>query len=109
MLRDAAHILLLVMKIIGGTAITIFTIFGIVYFFSSPDRRKTLWAKFKSVTHQIGVFNSRVILSFFYWTVFAVYSIVANPFMDSMRIKKKGTWIARRTTDLTLEDSRRQF
>jgi hypothetical protein len=70
---------------------------------------KRLWRAWLVVGHKIGVFNSRVILTVFYWTIFAVYSIVANPFMDSMRIKTKGTWISRRTTDLTLEDSKRQF
>ncbi len=108
MLATLKTIVLAVMATIAVTAITCFALFGLVYLVSPAPRRKILWQKFKDVTHKIGLFNTWVILSVFYWTVLLVYALFLIPFMDPMRIKKPYGWIQRSTRDLTLEDASRQ-
>lgn len=70
--------------------------------------RKRLWKAWLIVSHKIGVFNSRVILTLFYFLIIMPYSILMMPFVDFMRIKSKQTWIKRQTYDLTIDDAKRQ-
>lgn len=94
---------------IAGTVLSILILFGLVYLVSPPDRRKVLWAGYLRVTHKIGVFNSKVILSIFYWLVIAPYAIFMTPFMDPMRVRGRHTWIKRATRDLSRSDAEKQF
>lgn len=57
----------------------------------------------------IGHFQSRVILTIFYFLIVTPYYIVMFPFTDVLRIRGKQTWVHRETTDLTLEDAKRQY
>lgn len=109
MLTTLKTVVFTVMATIALTAITCFTLFGLVYLVSPAPRRVVLWQKFKDVTHKIGLFNTWVILSIFYWLVMLPYAVLLMPFMDPMRTKKTYGWLKRSTRDLTLEDAGRQF
>jgi len=69
---------------------------------------KRLWQAWLIISFKIGVFNSRLILTIFYFLILAPYSLAMKPFTDFMRVKGKETWIVRKTNDLTLDDVRRQ-
>ena len=73
-----------------------------------PFHRR-LWEAWKHVARKIGLFQTWLILSVFYWIVIAPYAIVMAPFTDPLRIKKSYGWLKRETRDLTLKDASRQF
>ncbi len=73
-----------------------------------PFHRR-LWKAWVIVGHKIGVFNSRVILTLFYFLIITPYAWVMAFTSDPLKIKGRQTWVKRTTRDLTLDDARRQF
>jgi hypothetical protein len=56
---------------------------------------KNFWEGWKRVAHKIGEFQSRFILSAFYYIVFAPFAVGLKLFSDPLRIKKNQGWILR--------------
>ncbi len=77
-----------------------------------PDYKR-IWEWWKPVAHKIGNFNSRVILTLFYFTLFVPFALLVKFATDPLRIKaktKKG-WIQRaeEPVDNQIERARKQF
>jgi hypothetical protein len=56
---------------------------------------KTLWQGWKRIAHKIGEFQSRLILSLFYYVLFAPFAIGVKFFSDPLQIKKYQGWLLR--------------
>jgi hypothetical protein len=73
---------------------------------------KRIWAAWKRIGQFIGDFIARVVLSLFYFTLFAPFGIGVRLFGDPLDTRTKtnpSLWVDRSTRDLALEDARRQF
>lgn len=72
---------------------------------------KTLWKLWKKIAHKIGVFQSRLILTIFYFTILLPAGIVFTLFKDALRIKTKrqSGWVAKAKQSETLEELRNQY
>lgn len=96
---------------IFGTLLTIIILWTLIETARS-DRslplHKRLWKSWLAVGHRIGTFNSRVILTVFYFLVIMPYAVAMRLFGDPLHLKHKG-WHSRTTKDLTLKDVSRQF
>ncbi len=71
---------------------------------------KTVWSGWKKFGQWIGDFLARVVLTFFYFSVFLPFGLGVRLLGDPLQIKKRpfDLWLARSTQDRTLEDTRRQ-
>ena len=56
---------------------------------------KTLWQGWKRIAHKIGEFQSRLILSVFYYVLFAPFALGVKLFSDPLQIKKYQGWFLR--------------
>ncbi|RMH55067.1 MAG: hypothetical protein D6679_12315 [Candidatus Hydrogenedentota bacterium] len=70
---------------------------------------KRLWKAWLDIAHRIGVFNSRLLMTIFYFTVVLLYAPFIRLFSDPLHLRKRVSWWERRTKDLNLADARRQF
>ena len=72
---------------------------------------KKIWSKWKIIAHRIGVFQSRVILTIFYFILLLPVGIIFSLFKDGLNIKseKKSTWLLKRKQSQTLEEMEEQF
>jgi hypothetical protein len=71
---------------------------------------KKLWARWKVVAHKIGEFQSRLILSLFYYVVLAPFALGLKVFSDPLQLKRFHGWIARSDVDeRPAESAWRQF
>jgi len=75
---------------------------------SSLPIHKRFWKSWLAVGHRIGSFNSRLILTLFYFLIITPYAIRMKLFGDPLHLTHKG-WHARRTKDLTIKEASRQF
>lgn len=69
------------------------------------------WETWKRVGRVIGDFIGRVVLIVFYFTIFVPFGLGVRLLSDPLRLKRVSSshWRSRETTDITLEDARRQF
>lgn len=108
-----------------------FLILGIICGFSSrplkrfktkipkPDKpdpeiqsRSNLWQRWKNFSHRMGGFQSRLLLSLFYFILVTPFALIVKLFSDPLRLKEKSAesyWLSRAAAKPDLEDSRRQF
>ena len=72
---------------------------------------RKVWEAWKHAGQVIGDFIGRVILTVFYFTIFVPFGLGVRLLSDPLRLKRamSSYWLSRGTTDLTLEDARRQF
>lgn len=72
---------------------------------------KTLWNKWKKIAHRIGIFQSKAILTVFYFTVFLPAGIVFSLFKDVLGIKHVSSsgWVTKTKQTETLEEMRKQY
>ena len=70
---------------------------------------RKIWEKWKVVGQFIGDFIGRLVLTLFYFTIFAPFGLGMRLFGDALDIKnwRRPDWLARQTADRTLEDARR--
>jgi hypothetical protein len=70
---------------------------------------RRLWHTWKRVGQAIGDFIARVILVLFYFTIYLPFGLIVRFAWDPLRMKPvhRAQWLARTTTDHTLEDARR--
>jgi len=71
---------------------------------------KLVWDKWKFIAHKIGLFQSKVILTVFYFTLLLPIGIVFTIFKDVLQIKskRKSTWMTNIHQTNSLEMMRKQ-
>ena len=69
------------------------------------------WDNWKKIAHKLGVFQSRIILSIFYFTLLLPFGLIFSLFKDELQIKKKrqSTWLTKIQKEDTIEDMRKQY
>jgi hypothetical protein len=74
---------------------------------------KRLWEGWKGFSRRMGSFQSRVLLSFFFFLLITPIALLVKAAGDPLRIKKalskESFWLTRAHTSENLEDFRRQF
>lgn len=72
---------------------------------------RKIWHGWKKFGQFIGDMLGRVVLTIFYFTLFVPFALIARFTTDPMALRAVGQpkWLERKTTDLTLDDSRRLF
>ena len=66
--------------------------------------------RWKRVAHKIGEFQSRLILSVFYFVVFAPFALGLKMFSDPLQLRSSHGWTERHEEkEPAAESSRRQF
>ena len=71
---------------------------------------KSLFARWKIIAHKIGEFQSRLILSVFYFVIFAPFALGLKMFSDPLQLKGFHGWLTRSDAEeKPAESSRRQF
>lgn len=70
------------------------------------------WGKWRALSHNVGEFQGRVVLTIFYFTVVAPFGLARTYLADPLRLKRANQtqgWLTRQPADLTLHGARRQF
>lgn len=73
---------------------------------------KRLWAGWKEIAEYIGDFQSRLILTLFYFTILVPFGIIVRLFTDPLHIKSKKIttgWTKHEPVSAELSDAQRQF
>jgi hypothetical protein len=76
------------------------------------DGPKKLWPRWRAFSRRTGGFQSRLILSFFFFLAAAPFGLAIKIFRDPLRLRKGNQatyWLAKKETADDLEQSRRQF
>ena len=73
---------------------------------------KKIWKKWKAFARKVGNFQARVVLSVFYFSIFAPFGFAVRVFSDPLRLKSKAAssfWLVREDEEaITVENLRRQ-
>ncbi|OGF99870.1 hypothetical protein A2153_05555 [Candidatus Gottesmanbacteria bacterium RBG_16_38_7b] len=71
---------------------------------------KLLWQGWKTIAHKIGVFQSKIILTVFYFLL-TPFGFFYSVFKDALNMKKQSqsTWINKTKQSEKLEDLLKQF
>ena len=74
-------------------------------------RLTTFWNQWKAFGQFIGDIIGRLILTVFYFSIFAPFGLVMRLFGDPLTIKARyePQWLGRTTRDVTLDDAGRSF
>jgi hypothetical protein len=76
----------------------------------TPPFGKALWQGWKKVAHKIGVAQTGVILTLFYWLIVPVFSLIRLQNPLRLRLPAgRSFWIERPPADHSLERARQQF
>jgi hypothetical protein len=72
---------------------------------------KTVWQTWKRIGQKIGDFIARIILTGFYFTIFAPFGLAMRLWGDPLGIREnlRAEWVVRDNHDLSVEDTRRLF
>jgi len=73
---------------------------------------RTAWLTWKVLAHDIGQFQSRALLTVFYFTVFVPFALVMRLFGDPLRIRggaPRTTWCEWPAREPGVDAARRQF
>lgn len=71
-----------------------------------------LWQMWGNFSKRMGNFQSRIVLSLFFFTVVSPFALAVKMFSDPLRIKYRGNeshWLPKTRTEIRLEQFRRQF
>lgn len=73
------------------------------------DTLSRLWQAWKRIGQAIGDFIGRLVLTVFYFTLFAPFGLGVRLLGDPLDLKstRPTHWLDRRTRDLTIDDARR--
>jgi hypothetical protein len=67
-----------------------------------------IWETWKRVGQVIGDFIARIVLTIFYFTIYAPFGLGVRLLADPLAMKNsRPGWVERTTRDLTLNDTRR--
>lgn len=72
---------------------------------------RSVWDAWKKFGQAIGDFVARIVLSLFYFTIFAPFGLIVRLFIDPLNMKgrhPKG-WLDRTTRDREIDDARRLY
>jgi len=74
----------------------------------------SLWGRWKRFSRKMGGFQSRSILSFFYFIIVCPFALVVRIFSDPLRLRvKRGTsqshWLAKKPVETVPDNFRKQF
>jgi hypothetical protein len=74
------------------------------------QKLRQLWNSWLKVARFLGDWIGRVILTIFYFTILLPFGVGVRLFSDPLatRPSHRAEWLARSTTDLTIDDARRQ-
>jgi hypothetical protein len=71
-----------------------------------------LWSGWKQLSHYIGDFQARLLLTFFYFTLALPFGLIGRFLIDPLKLRQKKTsssWIKRETVDQDIATARNQF
>ena len=71
-----------------------------------------LWSGWKELTHYIGDFQARLILTFFYFTIALPFGLIGRFIVDPLKLREKkadSNWTKRETLDKDMATARNQF
>ncbi len=74
--------------------------------------RKNLWEAWKSFSKRMGAFQSRMLLSFIFFTLIFPFALIVKIFSDPLNLKNRMRathWQERKGPSSNLEDYKRQF
>ena len=72
---------------------------------------RKLWNRWLPLAHKIGNFQSRILLTLFYFTIVLPFGVVVTLFADPLHRKRKaaiGSWLPRETHDVDLASASKQ-
>ena len=70
---------------------------------------KNLWQSWKKFAHKLGVAQTYVIITLFYWLIVPFFSLIR--FQNLLRLRQpdgESFWIQRKTTNNTIDRARQQ-
>lgn len=70
-----------------------------------------LWNKWKKIAHVIGVFNTKLVLTLFYYMALLPFGLLVRLFMDPLQLKttpKTTAWLPARPANKTISDLLKQ-
>lgn len=73
---------------------------------------RKVWEAWKRFGNFMGDLIGRLVLTFFYFTIFVPFGLGVRLFGDPLQMKLKSRqtyWLERETTDLEIEDANKQF
>ncbi len=73
---------------------------------------RTIWNTWKAFSATLGDFQSRIVLTLFYFTIVVPFGVGLRLFGDPLRLKgfrQATAWPDRSPTEATLEEARQQF
>lgn len=72
---------------------------------------RTIWRRWLVLAHKIGTFQSRILLTLFYFVIVAPFGLAVRLLADPLHIKSRSAsarWVRRATRDVDLAAARRQ-
>jgi len=73
---------------------------------------RKLWDRWMVLARKIGKFQSRILLTFFYFVIVLPFGLAVRLFADPLHIRRHRpadtAWLPRETHDVELADARRQ-
>lgn len=84
---------------------------SILYSNSLMRLLKKLWSVWKILAHKIGLFQSRAVLTIFYFVILAPVGVIKSFFADDLHLKNtpRSTWQLNRQTKDSLSDLTKQY
>ena len=79
---------------------------------TSKNPIKNLWQNWKDFSKRMGSFQSKIILSFFFFIFVSPFALAVKVFSDPLRIKHPGSqshWLPKKEIKTDLEQYKRQF
>lgn len=79
---------------------------------TSKNPIRNLWQFWKSFSKKMGNFQSKIILSFFFFILVSPFALAVKIFSDPLRIKSHGMkshWLSKKDMNSDIERFRRQF
>jgi hypothetical protein len=76
-----------------------------------PPPLKALWEGWKKFAHAFGAFQTKLLLTVFYYVAALPFGLLVRLFMDPLAIapRRSGTgWVERGTRDKSIDDLRKQ-
>lgn len=72
---------------------------------------RSIWRRWLVLAHKIGTFQSRILLTLFYFVIFLPFGLAVRVLADPLHIKSQSAaagWVQRATRDVDLAAARRQ-
>ena len=72
---------------------------------------RTVWERWKKIAQVIGDFIGRIVLTIFYFTIFAPFGLAMRFLGDplAIRLKRSPRWVERVVSDQSMDKARQLF